>query len=43
VASARWTFDYPALAPTGGVTLQMFGKAKTISCVIDEKTLASFR
>jgi hypothetical protein len=43
VASARWTFDYPALAPTGGVTLEMVGKAKTISCVIDEKTLASFR
>ncbi len=43
VASARWTFDYPALAPTGAVTLEMVGKARTISCAIDEKTLSTFR
>jgi hypothetical protein len=43
VASARWTFDYAALAPSATVTLEMVGKAKTVSCVIDGKTLASFR
>ena len=43
VASARWTFDYPAFAPTGSVTLELVGKARTVSCVIDGKTLASFR
>jgi hypothetical protein len=43
VASARWTFDYPAFAPSGTVTLEMLGKARTISCTIDQKTLASFR
>jgi hypothetical protein len=43
VASARWTFDYPAFAPTSGLTLEMIGKTRTTSCVMDEKTLASFR
>ena len=43
LASARWTFDYPAFAPSGTVTLDMVGKARTVSCVIDQKTLASFR
>jgi hypothetical protein len=43
VASARWTFDYPAFAPAGRVTLEMVGNARTISCAIDQATLASFR
>jgi len=43
VASARWTFDYPAFAPTANLTLEVIGKGRTISCLIDEKTLASFR
>jgi hypothetical protein len=43
LASARWTYDYPAFAATSSVTLEMIGKARTISCTIDQKTLASFR
>ena len=43
VASARWTFDYAALAPSAAVTLEMIGKTRTVSCVIDEKTLSTFR
>jgi hypothetical protein len=43
VASARWTFDYAALAPSGSVTFEMVGKTRTVSCEIDQKTLASFR
>jgi hypothetical protein len=43
VASARWTFDYAAFAATSSLTLEMIGKARTISCVIDQKTLATFR
>jgi hypothetical protein len=43
VASARWTFDYPALAPSGSVTIEMVGKTRTVSCEIDQKTLAGFR
>jgi hypothetical protein len=43
LASSRWTFDYPAFAPTGSVTLEMTGKARTITCAIDAKTLSTFR
>jgi hypothetical protein len=43
LASARWTFDYTALAATSSVTFEMIGKARTITCLVDPKTLASFR
>jgi len=43
VASARWTFDYPAFSPTTSVTLEIVGKVRTVSCEIDQKTLGSFR
>ena len=43
LASARWTFDYTALAPSGAVTLEMVGKTRPVICEIDQKTLASFR
>jgi hypothetical protein len=39
----RFTFDYPAFAATGSLTLDLVGKAKTISCAIDQATLAGFR
>ena len=39
----RFTFDYPALAATTTVTLDMKGSAKTISCAIDASVLAQFR
>jgi len=39
----RYTFDFPAFAPTGSVTLEMIGKEKTVSCTIDQTTLRSFR
>lgn len=39
----RFTFDYPAFAPTANVTLDMMGKARTITCLIDQATLRSFR
>jgi hypothetical protein len=42
-ASGRFTFDYPAFAATGTVTLEMVGKSRTISCTIDQATLRSFR
>jgi hypothetical protein len=43
VASARWTFDYAAFAPSAAVTLEIVGKARTVSCEIDQKTLGAFR
>jgi hypothetical protein len=39
----RFTFDYPAFAPTSGVTLDMVGKARTISCVIPPAVLRQLR
>jgi hypothetical protein len=41
--SARFTFDYPAFAATGDVTLDLVGRTKTVSCLIDRSVLAQFR
>jgi hypothetical protein len=39
----RFTFDYPAFAPSGIVTLDLIGKTKTLSCVIEPGVLTQFR
>jgi hypothetical protein len=39
----RFTFDYPAFAATGSVTLDLVGTTRTISCVIDQPVLATLR
>lgn len=39
----RFTFDYAAWAPTGTVTLDLVGKARTVSCVIEPAVLQQFR
>jgi hypothetical protein len=39
----RYTFDYPALAATGDVILELVGKTRTIACTIDRATLLNFR
>lgn len=41
--SGRFTFDYPAWAPTRSVTLDLVGKTRTISCVIPPDVLKLFR
>jgi len=43
VATGQFTYDYPAWAPTTGVTIEMVGKAKTVSCVIPAEVLRQFR
>lgn len=40
---SRITFDFPAFAPTGSVTLDLVGKTRTISCAIDANVLTQFR
>ena len=40
---ARFTFDYPVWVATTDVTLQLVGKTKTVSCVIDQATLSQMR
>src|SRR4029079_7330296 len=39
----RFTFDFPAFAATASITLELVGKAKTISCLIEQPVLAQFR
>ena len=39
----RFIFDFPAFAPTAPITLEMAGKARTISCTVDQTILARFR
>jgi hypothetical protein len=39
----RFTFDFPAFAPTAAVTLDLVGKDRTISCAIDAATLRAMR
>jgi hypothetical protein len=43
VATGQFTYDYPAWAPTTGVTIDMVGKTKTVSCVIPAEVLRHFR
>ena len=39
----NFIFDFPAFAPTGDLTIDMIGKARTVSCQIDRAVLALFR
>ena len=39
----NFIFDFPAFAPTGGIVLDMVGRARTVSCEIDRDTLARMR
>jgi hypothetical protein len=42
-SGGRFTFDYPAFAATGDVTLDLVGRSKTVSCVIGKSVLTQFR
>ena len=39
----RFTFDYPAFAPTADVTIQMIGQQKTLSCLLPQAVLHQLR
>jgi hypothetical protein len=39
----RFTFDFPAFAPTADVTLELTGREGTLSCLIPRSVLAQFR
>jgi hypothetical protein len=43
LATGRFTFDFPAFAPTAPVALDLVGKDRTISCAIDAATLRRMR
>jgi len=39
----NFTFDFPAFAATSGITLDMVGKTRTVSCAIPQPVLAEMR
>jgi hypothetical protein len=39
----NFIFDFPAFAPTSDITIEMIGKARTQSCLIEQAVLAQFR
>lgn len=36
-------FDFAAFAPTASITIEMAGRSKTVSCLVDRSVLARFR
>ena len=42
-SGGRFTFDYPAFAASGDVTLDLVGRVKTVSCLIERSVLTQFR
>lgn len=42
-ATGRYTFDFPAFAPTAGVVFEIVGKTQTVTCSIDAATLRRMR
>ena len=39
----NFVFDFPAFAPSGSVAIELVGKARTVTCVIDRTVLARMR
>ena len=39
----NFTFDFPAFAATGDLTLEMIGKTRTVSCAVSQPVLAQMR
>ena len=39
----RFIFDFPAFAPTEDVTIEMTGRARTVTCLVDAGVLTKFR
>jgi hypothetical protein len=39
----RFIFDFPAFAPTAKLTIELVGRARTVTCTIDPAVLTTFR
>ena len=39
----RFIFDFPAFAPTGDITIELIGCARTQTCLVDKSVLSKFR
>jgi len=42
-ATSRFTFDFPAFAPTAPISIELVGTQRTVSCSIDVATLRRMR
>ncbi|HUR36155.1 MAG TPA: hypothetical protein VM032_20270 [Vicinamibacterales bacterium] len=43
LTTRRFTFDFPAFAPTAGISIDLIGKERTLTCTIDAATLKLMR
>ena len=43
LSTRRYTFDFPAFAPTSAVAIDLVGKDTTVACTIDVATLKRMR
>jgi hypothetical protein len=41
--SGKFIFDFPAFAPTEDITIELVGRARTQSCVVEKPVLTMFR
>jgi hypothetical protein len=39
----RFIFDFPAFAPTGDITIELIGRARTQTCLVNRSILSKFR
>jgi hypothetical protein len=39
----KFIFDFPAFAPDADITIELAGRARTITCAVDTSVLATFR
>jgi hypothetical protein len=39
----KFTFDFPAFAPTSNITIEFAGRVRTLTCAVDKSVLALFR
>jgi hypothetical protein len=39
----KFIFDFPAFAPSDDITIELAGRARTITCAVDKSVLATFR
>jgi len=39
----KFIFDFPVFAPTADLTIELAGRARTVTCAVDKSVLATFR
>ena len=39
----KFTFDFPAVAPTADITIEIAGRSRTQSCLVPQPVLTTFR